>query len=176
MRALLCDLGPQILFAILDVNILNSVFEDGMISQSVEYSLRAMVMLGYRHGEPTTVQQIAELTRVPAPYLSKLMQGLVRAGLVRSRRGLGGGFVLLKQPAEITMWDIVDAVDPIKRIRSCPLEIESHESLCPLHRRLDEALAHIENAFRGTTLADILNERAGSTPLCEDKSIVSLKL
>lgn len=122
-----------------------------------------------------TVQEIAKVTRVPAPYLSKLMQGMARAGLLKSRRGLGGGFSLARAPSEITMWDILQAVDPMKRIRSCPLDIEGHVELCPLHRRVDDAMATVEEAFRSTTLAEIVAESGEESPLCTPGSkVVSL--
>src|SRR3989337_187432 len=107
-----------------------------VISQTVEYSLRAIVALAQRGGEPCTAQRISELTDVPGPYLAKLMQGLVRSGLVYSRRGLHGGFILAKSPKELTIWDVVDAVEPFQRIRAGPLRIGAHRpGLCPLHRR-----------------------------------------
>jgi Rrf2 family nitric oxide-sensitive transcriptional repressor len=62
-----------------------------LISQTAEYALRSVVALG-RHAEgPLTTQQISEETRIPAGYLSKVLQGLSRAGLVNARRGLHGG-------------------------------------------------------------------------------------
>lgn len=137
-----------------------------MFSQTVEYALRAAVYLA---GQPEarTTQQIAKVTKVPAAYLAKVLQNLSKAELVNSQRGLYGGFSLGKDAAELTIWDVVQAVEPIRRIKTCPLELESHKTkLCPLHKKLDDALAHIERAFRDTTLADILAEPTTSKPLC----------
>jgi Rrf2 family transcriptional regulator, nitric oxide-sensitive transcriptional repressor len=146
-----------------------------VISQTVEYSLRAVVALAQRGGQPCTAQQISKLTEVPGPYLAKLMQGLVRAGLVHSRRGLHGGFVLAKKPQELTIWDVVDAVEPFQRIRTCPLRIGDHSTgLCPLHRRLDDAMETVERSFRATTVAELLNDPGGRTPLCERAQLVTL--
>jgi Rrf2 family protein len=142
-------------------------FEEIMISQTVEYALRAVVYLADQEGAPRTAQQIAEVTRVPPAYLSKVMQGLVRAKLVHSQRGLHGGFTLTRDPAELTIWQVVEAVEPLQRIRTCPLGLEAHRlRLCPLHKRLDDALALIENAFRSTTMAEVLAEPTTSKPLC----------
>jgi len=146
-----------------------------MISQTVEYSLRAVVVLAQHFGRPCTARQISEVTRVPGPYLSKLMQGMVRAGLVRSQRGLHGGFVLIRDPDQLTIWDVVEAVEPIKRIRSCPLEIQGHgPNLCPLHRRLDDALALVERSFRDTMLSELLDQEGASTPLCRTEPVVQI--
>lgn len=139
-----------------------------MISQTVEYALRAVVALAHWHDRPRTAGQLAEDTKVPSTYLSKVMVALVRAEVVTSQRGPGGGFTLMHDPAELTVWDVVEAVDPFPRIRTCPLGIEEHgPNLCPLHRRLDEAMAAVEQTFRSSRIADLLASERGVKPLCE---------
>ena len=121
--------------------------------------MRAVLALAGGDGSPMTTKNIARTMKVPQSYLSKVLQSLVRGGLVLSTRGLNGGFVLARRPEELTMLDIMNAVSPIKRIETCPLDLESHSSaLCPLHRRLDEAMGHVQSAFASTTLAEILSE------------------
>ncbi|MCE9613415.1 MAG: Rrf2 family transcriptional regulator [Lentisphaerae bacterium] len=137
-----------------------------MFSQTAEYALRAMVWLANQDGEPRVTQEIAKGTHVPAGYLSKVLQTLGRAGLVQSQRGLHGGFLLSRPGAAITVLDVVNAVDPLKRISSCPLKIKSHgEHLCALHRRMDNAIAQVEQALAATSIADILAEPSRSRPL-----------
>ncbi len=139
-----------------------------MISQTVEYALRAVVYLASQTPDPKTTEQIATATKVPKAYLSKVLQGLVRTGVVHSQRGIGGGMTLVKSPSSLTILEVVNAVEPIGRIRECPLGLESHGvRLCPLHRRLDDALASVEKAFGSTTLAEVLEEPTTSIPLCE---------
>ncbi|MCA9267680.1 MAG: Rrf2 family transcriptional regulator [Planctomycetales bacterium] len=138
-----------------------------MITQTAEYALRAMVYLADRDGAPRTNAQIAEATEIPAGYLAKVMQSLSRARLVHSRRGLNGGFTLAKDIKELTILEIVDVVDPIRRFPECPLGIASHgKTLCPLHRRLDDAGAMVEESFAHTTLADLLDVPRQRKPLC----------
>ena len=139
-----------------------------MFSQTVEYSLRAVCYLASQAPAARTTEQIAESTRVPRAYLSKVLQSLVRGGVVHSQRGLGGGMTLTKEPKDLTILEVVSAVEPIQRIKSCPLGLTSHGiRLCPLHRRLDNALAMVEKAFAGTTLAEVLSEPTSSKPLCD---------
>ena len=136
------------------------------ISQTAEYALRAVVCLAADRDRPMTAREIAEVTRVPADYLSKVLQTLVRAGIVLSRRGIGGGFTLRRAPEDVTILDVVNAVDPIQRIRECPLHLEAHRhTLCPLHRRLDEAMAAIEASLGRTTLAEIMSDPSDPPPL-----------
>jgi Rrf2 family transcriptional regulator, nitric oxide-sensitive transcriptional repressor len=127
-----------------------------VISQTVEYALRAIVDLAYHHGESRTTQQIAEATHVPAGYLAKVLKQLSRHDLIHSQRGLHGGFVLEIDPSQLTIYDVMAAVEPPKRIRECPLKLPEHKAnLCPLHQRLDDAMATVEKAFRETTIAEV---------------------
>jgi Rrf2 family protein len=139
-----------------------------MFSQTVEYALRAVAHLAYEAPHARTTEQIAEATRVPPAYLSKVLQALSRGGIVRSQRGVGGGIALARPAEELTILEVVNAVEPIQRIKTCPLGLKSHGvRLCPLHRRIDDAMATVEAAFAGTTLAEILAEPTHSPPLCE---------
>jgi Rrf2 family protein len=143
-----------------------------MFSQTAEYALRAIVFLASRPEHPQTTQQIAEVTRVPVGYLSKVMQGLSRAELVHAQRGLHGGFTLAIDPGRLTVFDVIEAVDPIRRIKSCPLGLKGHINLCPLHRRMDAALGMVEKALKESTIAELLaepNPRKGiPIPLCNE--------
>jgi Rrf2 family protein len=140
-----------------------------LFSKTVEYALRAVAHLAYEAPNARTTEQIAEATRVEsATYLSKVLQELARKGLVKSQRGIGGGITLAKPAEELTILEVVNAVEPIERIRSCPLGLKSHGvRLCPLHRRIDDAMAMVEAAFAKTTLAEVLSEPTHSPPLCE---------
>ncbi len=130
-----------------------------MFSRTIEYAMRAMVALAAGDGRPMTTRQIAETMKVPQSYLSKVLQSQVRAGLVHSTRGLRGGFVLARKPEDLNMMEILNAVSPYKRIETCPLDVEGHSSdLCPLHSRLDQAMGMVQEAFEGTSLAEILSE------------------
>lgn len=148
-----------------------------MISDTVEYALRAVVYLAFEAPEARTTAQIAEATMVPRDYLSKILQGLAKKDIVQTQRGVGGGVWLSRTPEEVTILDVVNAVEPIKRIRTCPLALSSHGTrLCPLHKRMDAALAAVETAFRNTTLAEVLAEPSDSVPLCEGTQPQTLKL
>jgi Rrf2 family transcriptional regulator, nitric oxide-sensitive transcriptional repressor len=139
-----------------------------MFTQTVEYALRAVVHLASTAPEPQTTEQIARATRVPQAYLSKVLQNLVQTGIVRSQRGIGGGMALVRAPRELTILAVVNAVDPIKRIKTCPLELAAHGvRLCPLHKRVDQALALVEEAFASTTLQEVIDEPTTSVPLCD---------
>ena len=137
-----------------------------MLSQTTEYALRAIVALAEDPAVPWTAQAISEKTLVPHDYLMKVLQPLTKAGLVSAQRGRNGGFMLTRPPAKINVLDVVTAVDPLRRIKYCPLGLESHGSnLCPLHRKLDDAIQLVEKAFASTTIAQILADPSPIRPL-----------
>ncbi len=137
-----------------------------MLSQTIEYALRAMVCLAnLDDGAAATSEVIAGQTKVPKGYLSKILRDLVVAELVTSQRGPNGGFALARSPARISILDVVNAVDPLERIRKCPLGNPEHTQLCPLHKRLDQAVAMIEREFSQTNLAEVM-ENAASGKRC----------
>lgn len=128
-----------------------------MISQTTEYALRAVVFLAENKDGGQTTEQISTATQVPAAYLSKVLQQLSRAAIVQSQRGLRGGFTLKPAPSDLTVLAVVNAVDPIRRIRECPLGLPEHGTrLCKLHRQLDEASAMVEKAFGSCSIAELL--------------------
>lgn len=132
-----------------------------MISQTAEYALRAAACLAREPELRLTTPQIAERTQVPAGYLSKVLQALGRGGLVRSQRGLGGGFELTRSPAEISVLDVINAVDPLPVVTVCPLQLPEHaEGLCPLHRKLREAQLTVQKTFAETMLAELVGPTA----------------
>jgi Rrf2 family protein len=148
-----------------------------VISQTSEYALRAVVCLGGSLGRPLTTRAIADQTKVPYDYLSKVLQGLSRAGMVDSQRGVGGGFVLARPFDNLTVLDVINAVDPLKRFMSCPLGLDEHRRrLCSLHKRLDEGIALVEALYGGTTIAELLAQANPSRPLCEEVGPVSIRV
>ena len=139
----------------------------GMFSQTVEYALRAIVHLAKQPDALQTTAQISKATQVPTAYLSKVLQTLTRDGLVEVKRGVSGGYLLNMSPDEMTIYDVVQCVDPLQRIRTCPLELSSHRKrLCSLHAKMDSALESIETVFRTTTLTELMNSPNPSVPLC----------
>jgi Rrf2 family transcriptional regulator, nitric oxide-sensitive transcriptional repressor len=138
-----------------------------LFTQSVEYALRAVVFLAMHADEPQKTADIAAATQVPGAYLSKVLQGLREKQIVTLLRGVGGGVQLARAPGKLSILDVVNAVDPIQRINTCPLGLKSHGiRLCALHRRMDDALKVMEAAFRDTTLAELLQDTNRSVPLC----------
>lgn len=131
------------------------------VSTRGDYAARALLSLTLhgQHDGPTSVRDIAERTGLPQPYLEQILLALKGAGLVRSKRGVGGGYVLAREPSETTLADIVSAVDgPIvagdfgepHQDGAC-----DHEGQCVLLAVWAEVGDHMRRHLEGTTLADV---------------------
>ena len=140
-----------------------------MLSKTAEYALRVAVCLAQSPDQLAAADELAEVTLIPRRYLHKVVQDLVRGGLVRSQPGPGGGYSIARAAKKITILDVVNAVAPLERIRHCPLGLTSHTRLCPLHRELDKVYAETEKAFARVTLDQLLRSTSAIVSLCEVK-------
>jgi Rrf2 family iron-sulfur cluster assembly transcriptional regulator len=140
------------------------------VSTRGDYAARALLSLTLHvdREAPTSVRDIAERTGLPQPYLEQILLALKGAGLVRSKRGVGGGYILARDPAEITLSDIVSAVDgPIvagdfgepHTNGAC-----DHEGQCVLLAIWAEVGDHMRKYLDSWTLADIAPIAQGQSP------------
>ncbi|MEO1584293.1 MAG: Rrf2 family transcriptional regulator [Planctomycetota bacterium] len=130
-----------------------------MFSRTTEYALRAAVALAQQPETRLASRDIAARTQVPLGYLSRVMQTLVEAHVVDSQRGPSGGFKLVNPPGETSLLQVVQAIDPIKRITECPLKLSEHcDTLCPLHRRMDRLAALAIQELGDATLDTLTRE------------------
>jgi Rrf2 family protein len=139
-----------------------------MISQTAEYALRAVVCLVNCPENSLTTPEIARITKVPPSYLAKVLQSLGRAKIVKSQRGLHGGFKLAKPAERISLLEVINAVDPIQTILECPLGLKNHgKKLCLLHKRLNDTTVATQEVFRRTTSREFLTCAYKGAALCK---------
>jgi Rrf2 family transcriptional regulator, iron-sulfur cluster assembly transcription factor len=127
-------------------------------SKPCEYAIRALAHLArLRNAGAAQAREIAKAEGLPAPVLGKVLQELVRKGLLESRRGPGGGFRLARRPQLITLRDIVAAIDGLDQFLECAVGLErcSDESPCPLHDTWKGLRTQMMNYLEVTTLADM---------------------
>ena len=90
------------------------------LTRDGEYAVRAILHLSSQPvGQVTLVNEIAEAQDVPKSYLSKIMQHLVKSGLVKSRRGARGGFILAKPADQITLREAIEAIEGPIHLNVC---------------------------------------------------------
>ena len=137
------------------------------VSTRGDYAARALVSLSLHSDEsgPTSVRDIAERTGLPQPYLEQILLALKGAGIVRSKRGVGGGYVLARPAAEITLAEIVSAVDGPIVVGDFGLPHQDgacdHEGQCVLLAIWGEAGEAMRRHLDGFTLADVRDMARG---------------
>ena len=137
------------------------------VSTRGDYASRALLSLALHADEdgPTAVRDIAERTGLPQPYLEQILLALKGAGLVRSKRGVGGGYVLARPPEDITLSQIVSAVDgPIVAADFGPPHENGacdHEGQCILLAVWADVGEHMRRHLDSFTLADMVARAQG---------------
>lgn len=135
-----------------------------------DYAARALVSLSLHADEhgPTSVRDIAERTGLPQPYLEQILLALKGAGLVRSKRGVGGGYVLARPAEEITLADIVSAVDGPIVVGDFGLPHQNgacdHEGQCVLLALWGEVGEQMRRHLAAVSLADVRDMARGQRP------------
>jgi Rrf2 family transcriptional regulator, cysteine metabolism repressor len=129
------------------------------ISQKTEYALRAMIELSMR-GDSSLVaaREIAEAQRIPLRFLEQQLGALHKSGLVESFRGAGGGCRLARDPADIRVADVVDAIEGPMYPMFC-LNPEDHtcaqDAACGLQELWGDVRVAVRSVFERTTMADL---------------------
>ncbi len=137
------------------------------VSTRGDYASRALLSLALRIDDagPTSVRDIAERTGLPQPYLEQILLALKGAGLVRSKRGVGGGYVLARPPGLITLGQIVSAVDGPIMAGDFGQPHENgacdHEGQCVLLSVWSEVGAHMRHHLDSFTLEDMVERARG---------------
>lgn len=131
------------------------------LTRNGEYAVRAVLYLATQPpGKLSLIQEIAEKQEVPKSYLSKIMQNLTRAGLVKSRRGARGGFHLARPAGEITLRQAIEAVEGPIFLNVCLIRKgECHrDELCPVHPVWKEAQMKLFEVLDGRTMAELARD------------------
>lgn len=131
-------------------------------SKPCEYAIRSLSYLAANSRATARADEIARAEGLPLPILAKILQELVRKGLLESQRGPGGGFRLARRPELITLRDIVATIDGLNQFVECAVGLErcSDDSPCPLHDRWKPVRAHFMEFLETTTLDAMAKARA----------------
>lgn len=133
-----------------------------LFTRKVQYAVKALVTLAAQDaypekGEALLVEELAKASRVPKPFLGKIVSELSAVGILNSKRGRGGGISLTRDPKKILLGECIEALDRIGGQRRCVLEPRpcNEKQACPLHKTTQ---AIRKKVFEETTLAQLLGD------------------
>ena len=136
-------------------------------TKAEEYGMLGVLYLAEKPTESVTpLSEISEAKEIPEKFLAKIFQSLSRAGIVRSHRGVRGGFALAKNPATVTIKEVLEAIQGPYHLMKC-IEDESNcekDGYCPLRELMTLAEHRLVEVFEGHTLLDLIKwQKAKST-------------
>lgn len=138
-----------------------------MYSRATECALQATVYLALHSDEsqPVLSEEISTQLELPRPFMQKCLRDLVEAGILRSRKGRSGGFVLTGPPSDITVFDVVSAIQAVKKYDRCFLGQPEcpGEVACPLHEFWGDFQRTLEKRLRDTSLAMMADSLSDTT-------------
>ena len=129
------------------------------VTRAGEYGVLGLMCLARRGvGEVVMIDEVSREEQIPKSFLAKIFQNLVRARIVRSNRGAGGGFALVKQPADITVLEVIEVIEGRIAFQRCLQEVPDcdHIGGCALCGLFEQAQDQVKDVFSRTTIADLL--------------------
>lgn len=137
-----------------------------IFNQTSEYAVRALIELArLEPGATKLARDLAAETSIPAHYLSKILQGLARVGILDSRKGIHGGFRLAMPATEINLYMVISPLENLGRLNECMLgqEVCSDARACPLHDFWSKLRQSYMTKLTTTTLKDLADFEAPTT-------------
>ncbi|HEY8419603.1 MAG TPA: Rrf2 family transcriptional regulator [Clostridia bacterium] len=127
------------------------------LSTKARYGLKACFILALSKDNFLTLSELSARTRVTPKYLEKLMNMLIKRGIIKSTRGLYGGYSLSKTPSEISVGEIFRALEDNLEITACIAD-ECDDQYCPNRNILKKLYAEINNLLDSHSLQDLIDD------------------
>lgn len=131
------------------------------LTRAGEYGVRAILHLAVQpEGRITFVTEISERQDVPKSFATKILQALTKIGLVRSKRGVKGGFMLGKPASEITLRDVIEGIEGPIFLNQCLIKKGEcpRDEVCPVHLVWREAQDKLMEILEGVTIAKLVEQ------------------
>ncbi len=133
------------------------------LTKKSKYALLGLAYLVSRdRGTTVPLAEVAKAQALPATFLAKIFQELARHGVLEADRGRGSGYTLSRAPAEVRVREVVEAVEGPMALKQCLLWSNDcgEEDPCPLHYRLEQFHAQLDDVLNEVTLADYADKTA----------------
>lgn len=132
-----------------------------MLSKTTEYALRAIVYIALNdaQGSKVGIKEIARELELPAHFMGKILQDLVRKGVIASVKGPGGGFFLHRPASEISLLEVVRIIDGLEAFKKCGMGMKQCSDLhpCPLHNDIKAYRDQLLKVFSSKTIQTLVD-------------------
>lgn len=138
-----------------------------LITKETDYAIRAVMQLARRPGVFVSSAEMAAAEKIPLPFLRRILQRLLKAGLVASREGISGGVSLRARPERIQLLDIMKVFQGQIELSECMFrkKLCANRGTCVLRRRIRAIEQRLTDEFAGISIADLLSDATGKTNL-----------
>ncbi len=130
-----------------------------VITRATEYAVRTVIYLAQQPKNDIVLKKdICRTQEVTPAFLTKILQPLIKVGIVSSQRGVGGGFLLAKDPREITMLDIFQAEEGQLKLNHCLVDSDfcNRDGYCSAHEVWDETQQEMAKTLKRYSIADLV--------------------
>jgi Rrf2 family protein len=130
-----------------------------VITRATEYAVRTVLYLAQQpKNEIVLKKDICRTQEVTPAFLTKILQPLIKVGIVSSQRGVGGGFLLAKDPGEITMLDILQAEEGLLKLNHCLVDADfcHRDGYCSAHEVWQETQQKMAETLKRHTIANLV--------------------
>ncbi|MCK5826323.1 MAG: Rrf2 family transcriptional regulator [Desulfuromusa sp.] len=130
-----------------------------VITRATEYAVRAIIFLAQQPKDGIVLKKdICRTQEVTPAFLTKIFQPLIKAGIVNSQRGVGGGFLLAKDPSEVTMLDILEAEEGKLKLNHCLVDADfcQRDAYCSAHEVWHDAQREMAEVLKRYSIADLV--------------------
>lgn len=130
------------------------------LSRLTDYAVVVLSQMAGRAGDVMTAIDLADATALPQPTVAKVLKLLARHDVIESRRGTQGGYVLDRSASEVSVAEIISAIDGPVALTACVDDATgdcSVETCCPMRGRWDRLNTAVQSAFESVSLAEILS-------------------
>ena len=132
-----------------------------VITRATEYAVRAIIFLAQQPKDGIVLKKdICRTQEVTPAFLTKIFQPLIKAGIVNSQRGVGGGFLLAKDPSEVTMLDILEAEEGKLKLNHCLVDADfcQRDAYCSAHEVWHDAQREMAEVLKRYSIADLVRQ------------------
>ena len=145
-----------------------------VITRATEYAVRAIIFLAQQPKDDIVLKKdICRTQEVTPAFLTKIFQPLIKAGIVNSQRGVGGGFLLAKDPSEINMLDILEAEEGKLKLNHCLIDTDfcQRDAYCAAHGVWYNAQLEMSEVLKRYSIADLVQQEKENLQLLKNPSI-----